>query len=142
MAQFKTQPAPDIHRRLRELVAILEFEHIDPDRLHCIRSRGSTSRAYSRIWELPRVWQEALGVPAQYIIEVLEEHFARESCEEQNKILIHELLHIPKTFSGALRNHRGRGEPINDRTVNKYYAVYQKRLEERATPQLAFDWKT
>ena len=141
MPRFDTQPAPDIHRRLRALVELLEFSHIDPERIHCIRSRGSTSQAYARIWELPRVWQNALRVEPQYIVEVLEEHFAGEPDEEQDKILIHELLHIPKTFSGALRNHRGHGEPINNRTVNKYYALYRKRLQERSPLQLAIPWE-
>ena len=140
MAAFKTVPAPDIHQKICHLVEVLEFTYIDPQRIHCIRSQGSTSQAYSRIWELPRVWQEALAVPAQYIIEVLVEHFDKEIPEEQIKILIHELLHIPKTFSGALRNHRGQGEPINDRTVSRYYQTYRTKMEPEVPVQLPLEW--
>ena len=130
-------------RRFRELVEVLEFAHIDPDRLHCRRSTGSTAQAYARIWELPSIWRDALGIRPQYVIEVLSQHYDPLPEEERIKTLIHELLHIPKTFSGALRGHRGQGEPINGHTVNRYYRAYRKRREERepgSDGQLAFPW--
>lgn len=72
----------------------------------CFRSHGSTGRATARIWGLPTIWQQALDVGAHYCLEVISERFDRLSPSEQEKVLIHELLHIPKTFSGALVPHR------------------------------------
>ena len=131
MGRFRFEPAPDVAAELARLVDALGFEHIDPDRVHCRRSQGSTANAYARIWELPSMWQDALGVPPQYVVEVLAEHFDPLDEAERIKILIHELLHIPRTFSGAVRNHRGSGERIDGRTVNRYYRQYLRVLEER-----------
>ncbi len=47
-----------------------------------------------------------LKIKPQYIIEVIAERFDRLDPGEQEKTLIHELTHIPKTFSGALVAHR------------------------------------
>ena len=52
------------------------------------------------------------------------------SEREKDKILIHELLHIPKTFSGALVPHTCFNKRIDDRRVNKLYNQYISRLTE------------
>lgn len=103
---MKLQPAPDIKKRINFLVKHLQLPHLLAKRLLCFRSTGSTGRAYARIWSLPRIWQMGLSVEAHYCIEVISEKFDKQSKEEQEKILIHELMHIPKTFSGALVPHR------------------------------------
>lgn len=86
-----------------------------------MRGVGSTSRAIARIWSLPRPWQLALKIQPQYIIEVIAERFDKLKESDQNRTLIHELMHIPKTFSGALVSHRGRYHRINNQTVEKLY---------------------
>jgi predicted metallopeptidase len=48
--------------------------------------------------------QKGMKVDAFYTIELLE-RFDKMSNEEQNKVIIHELLHIPKTFGGGFRQH-------------------------------------
>ncbi len=131
MGRVRFEAAPDIAARITRLVEVIGFDHIDPARIHSRRSRGSSAQAYARIWELPSVWQEALGVEPQYVIEVLSEHFDSLPDDEQTKTLIHELLHIPSTFSGALRNHRGQGERIDGHAVNRYYRRYLKTIRER-----------
>lgn len=61
----------------------------------------------ARLHSLPRIWQQALGLQAYYAVEVLAEKYDSLSTEEKEKILIHELLHIPKSFGGGFRHHRG-----------------------------------
>lgn len=118
---MKFNSAPDIQERIAELVEKLPFPHIDATRIKCFRSSGSTSRANARIWSLPRIWQKALEVKAHYVIEVLAERFDAYGKVEQDKILIHELMHIPKTFSGSLVPHFCFGKRINSKTVEEMY---------------------
>ncbi|MEW6363506.1 MAG: putative metallopeptidase [Acidobacteriota bacterium] len=113
--------APDISEQIDEIVRRLGFVNVDCSRIVCFRSRGSVSRAQARIWGLSRVWQQALRVPAYYVIEVLSERFDKLSPEERTKVLIHELLHIPKNFSGSLLPHRGRTGRIDSRRVERLY---------------------
>ncbi len=113
--------APRLQQRVGKLVNALQFSHIDPKRIIAFRSHGSKSRARARIWSLPRIWQKALQVKPHYCLEVLAEKFDHLSKEDQDRILIHELLHIPKTFSGALLSHRGRKRRIDRRAVEKLF---------------------
>lgn len=114
-------PAPEFVDWVRTLINQLDFNHIKPDQVHVVRSTGSQARAYARIWGLSRIFQEVAGFPTTYVIEVLTQHFDKLSLEEQTKVLIHELMHIPKTFSGALLSHNGRYHSICERTVKQLY---------------------
>jgi predicted metallopeptidase len=78
---------------------------------------------------LPDIWQKALSVGTFYIIEVLSQHYDKLSEEEKEKVIIHELLHVPKTFSGALRPHGGKAK-IDSRTVGALHKVYKERKKE------------
>lgn len=100
--------APDITRRINFLVEALDLSYIRAASVHCFRSAGSSSKATARIWSLPTIWQQALSTSAHYCLEVISEKFDGLSPEQQEKVLIHELLHIPKSFSGSLRPHRNR----------------------------------
>ncbi len=115
------QPARDICQDIKHIVKKLDLQHIDPQRVVCFRSFGSSSRARARIWSLPRVWQMALHVKAHYVIEVLSEKFDKLSESDKKRVLIHELMHIPKSFSGSLVPHRGRFHAINSRTVEQLF---------------------
>lgn len=119
--KFAFEPAPEVKRIVNLLISELEFSYINPANIYCVRSEGSTARAYARIWGLSRIFQETAGYPPTYVIEVLSKHYDRLPPEEQKKVLIHELLHIPKTFSGALKSHRGRHHRVNSREVEKWY---------------------
>ena len=44
--------------------------------------------------------QKAMNVQAFYALEFISERFDRLDKEEQIKVIIHELMHIPATFGG------------------------------------------
>lgn len=119
--KFEFEIAPDVEKITKQLVKKLAFGHIDISRLFFIRSSGSKARAYARIWGLSRVFQVAAGFAPTYVIEVISERFDKLPDSEQIKVLIHELMHIPKTFSGALKSHRGVHHAINSREVEKLF---------------------
>lgn len=108
---MKFEKAKDIQHRIEYLVRELSLTHITAKNLVCFRSYGSSGRARARIWSMPGIWQLALNIDPHYCIEVISEKFDNQSLDDQERILIHELMHIPKTFSGALvphRNHKHR----------------------------------
>jgi predicted metallopeptidase len=109
------------HARLQRIVGALGFTHVDPRRIFCVRGYGSTSEAWARIWGLPTLWQQVLGIGPAYVVEIIEPEFSRLPRDEQDRILIHELLHIPRTFSGAIRPHRTPTFRITWRTVEQFY---------------------
>ncbi len=100
--------APDVQEEITELARKLKLDYLNLQRLFCFRSYGSRSRAKARIWSLPRIWQKALQTEAGYCLEVISEKFDKLNQNEKQLILIHELLHIPKNFSGSLLPHRNR----------------------------------
>ncbi|MEM3030219.1 MAG: putative metallopeptidase [Candidatus Micrarchaeia archaeon] len=126
MRDTEFERAPDVQAILERLLRGLELPHINAYRLLCMRSRGSRAGALARIWSLPQVWQKALDIRAYYVIEVLAERFDALSQEEKEKVLIHELLHIPKSFSGALLPHSCRWARIDDRRVNALWRRYRE----------------
>ena len=115
---MKWSSAPDITHRISFLVKHLGLSYIHPNQVICFRSHGSSSRARARIWSLPTIWQQALNVAPHYCLEVLSEKFDPLSPDDQERVLIHELVHIPKTFSGALVPHR---HPASGRRTYRHY---------------------
>ena len=112
----------ELDLRLRHIVERLGMSHIDISRVIAVRSRGSKSRrVLARCHTLSRVFQKALGVGSHYIIEVVSENFDRLSQEDRTRTLIHELMHIPKSFGGGFRHHR---PYVNRRTVERAYQRY------------------
>lgn len=118
--------ADDIRMAIKEIIERLELSYADPRRIVCFRSFGSSSRARARIWGFPKVWQLALGRKPHYVIEVLSEHFDRLSTGDKTRVLIHELLHIPKNFSGSLVPHKTRFCRIDGRRVEGLFQQYQR----------------
>lgn len=125
---MKLVKAPDIDRKIRKAVKKLGLGHIKPGQLVAFRSSGATARARARIYAMPRIWQEALGIKPHYCIEFLAQHFDHLSEDDQWRVIIHELMHIPKTFSGALLPHRGKGRrhQVTHQTVESLF----KKLKE------------
>ncbi len=123
--QLKYLKAPDVKRLVDEIIDNLDFFHVVPQEVHCFRSKGSKSkRIIARIHGLGRIWQTALGLPPAYVIEVLSERYDRLSQEDKEKTLIHELMHIPKGFSGGFRPHKGY---ISRKIVEKMHKEYTKK---------------
>jgi len=121
--------APDIKRLVKELVPRLPFAgYVNTKYIVCMRSRKATSRARARIWSFPKIWQMALHLPPYYVIEVLAHHFDHLSDDDKTRVIIHELMHIPKNFSGALVPHRGRYARIDHRTVETLFKLYKESL--------------
>ncbi len=120
--------APEIERTVKQLVTKLDFNHMDSSRIHCIRSFDAKTRAYARIWGMSRLFKEVAGLEPHYIIEVNARLFDKLNKREQIKTLIHELLHIPKTFSGALLSHRGHHREISDRQIEKVFKEFLKEV--------------
>lgn len=116
---MKYEKAPEIKQQIGLLVKKLAFKHVKLVNIHCIRSLDAKTRAVARIWGMSRLFKEVAGLEPHYIIEVNSKRFDKLDVREQMKTLIHELMHIPKTFSGALLPHRGRYHRINDREVEK-----------------------
>jgi predicted metallopeptidase len=126
------QPAPDVQRRVAAIVESLGMAHVDPARVVCVRSKGSRARFLARIWPLQRVWQLALGVGPHYVIEVKGERFDELPRAEQDRVLIHELLHVPRNFSGAVLPHRHAGGRVDARAVEALYRRWASEQAERA----------
>ena len=99
--------AEDIDVRVKEILRKLKMTHIDETRVICLRSKGSGSRrVIARCHGLSRVMQLALNKKPHYVIEVLSERFDQLNKEDQTKVLIHEILHIPHSFGGGFRSHK------------------------------------
>ena len=118
---LRYEEAPDVKRLVNEIVDSLDLFHVVPQFVYCYRSKGSKSeRTVARIHGLGKIWQEALLKPPAYVIEVISERYDSLSEEEKEKTIIHELLHIPKGFSGGFRPHKGY---INKKRVEKLHRI-------------------
>ena len=114
--------APDVEERAKKIVELVHLDHLDKSRLYFYRSKGTKSRhVQARIHGLGRIWFDALAMEPRYIIEVISEEFDKLGVEEKDKVIIHELMHIPKGFSGGFVPHRGK---INRRTVEAMFKRY------------------
>ncbi len=121
--------AEDIKKKLEQIIKVLDLPYINLNRVFCYRTYGSKSRAYARTWAFPKIFQQALEVEPAYVIEVLSKYYDKLDDEKKTKVLIHELLHIPKNFSGALVPHKTRHQNIGQ-SVGKLFKEYKKRINE------------
>ncbi|MAG02033.1 metallopeptidase [Candidatus Pacearchaeota archaeon] len=102
-------------------IALLLFPHVKMDSVVCMRSYGSSSRGtIARCHALGKAMQLALGRRGFYVIEVISKRFDKLSNEDKLKTLIHELMHIPKSFGGGFRHH----DYVCDRNVEIEYERY------------------
>ena len=126
---MKTEIAPDVQEMMDEIVEKLEMP-IDTKRVVCMRTYDSKSNAYARIWAFPKIWQKALAMEPVYIVEVISNHFDKLNEEDKQKTIIHELLHIPKRFSGGLVPHKCFGQKIDRKRVEKIFMDFKQKPEK------------
>ena len=124
------EEAKDVKKKIVKILKVLDMPYIEEKRIFCYRTNGSKSRSYARIWSFPKIFQEALGLEPAYVIEVLSKYYDKLDEEDKIKVLIHELLHIPKNFSGALVPHRSRNRHLG-KTANILYKEYKRITEEK-----------
>jgi len=141
---IKYEHAEDLQLVTSEM-AMLLFPHVKMESLVCLRSFGSTSRGtIARCHALGKAMQIALGRKGFYLIEVISERFDKMNEVDQLKTLIHELMHIPKSFGGGFIFHN----VVNDKNVDQMYEKYiclknrngdaysEETLEEKKQPFL------
>ncbi len=95
-----------IQKEMNEIVVSLGMGHVVSKRVFCYRTTGSKARAYARIWSFPKIFQEVLTIEPAYVMEIISEKFDKLGADDKKKVIIHELLHIPKNFSGSLLPHK------------------------------------
>lgn len=118
---IKYEIADEIMKRVFDIAKTLGMEHVRLSGVYAVRSYGSQSRGtLARCHALGKIWQKALGIKAVYIIEIISERFDKMPREEQDKVLVHELMHIPFSFGGGFKHH----DVVNDRSVEKIYKRY------------------
>ena len=123
---MKYEQAPDIQKIAEEISRIL-FPHVKTERTKCFRSFGSSSRGtIARCHTIGKLLQKAAEIPAFYALEFISERFDKLDREEQIKVVIHELMHIPKTFGGGFRQH----DHVCERNVNRCYVEYKEKKKE------------
>jgi len=124
---IKYEFAPDLQEKAEEISKIL-FPHIIIERIKCFRSYGSSTKGtIARCHALGKVLQKAIGVEAHYALEFLAERFDKLDEKEKIKIIIHELMHIPKTFGGGFKHH----DHVSDKNVELHYSTYISLKKER-----------
>jgi len=117
---IKYELAPELQETVNE-IALLLFPHIRVNDVVCIRSFGSSSRGtIARCHALGRAMQIALGRKGFYVIEVINKRFEKLNEVDKIKTLIHELMHIPKSFGGGFKHH----DFVCDKNVEREYQKY------------------
>lgn len=116
--------------KAREIALTLEFNHIILPRLSCIKSSGTkTRRTIARIHSLSKSLQIGMHLTPCYVIELISEKFDKLSEEDKIKVIIHELMHIPHSFSGGFRHHK---PFVTQDKVEQVYMDYLNKKENQS----------
>jgi len=125
---MRYEPAEDIQAIAEEISKVL-FPFIKMERVKCFRSYGTSSKfTIARCHTIGKVMQMAMDSPAYYALEFLSERFDKLDREEQIKVIIHELMHIPMSFGGGFRHH----DRVCDENIEKNYRVYKRGKKDEA----------
>ena len=121
---------PDWTQKVREIAAALDYKWVMPERLSVVHSWGSkTKRTIARIHCIGKVMMLGMGQKKSfYVIELISEKFDRQSEKDKLETIIHELMHIPKTFGGGFRHHDHVCSQNVKAELSRYLNMKQTRL--------------
>jgi len=92
--------ASEIKERALELASRFELKHINFEKVHFFRYTSDT-RTIAKVGGFSKIMQLVYPhINPFYVIVFNDRNFQRISKREQDETILHELLHIPKTFSG------------------------------------------
>ena len=125
---IKYEKAPDLEKTAKEIIEKLKWFHIDLENVGFIRSFGSQSRGViARCHALGKAMQLGMNkTKGFYVLEFISKRFDKLSEQDQIKTIIHELMHIPKSFGGGFKHHN----VVNEKNVREVYEHYCKLKEE------------
>lgn len=119
--------APDLQEKTKEICSLI-FPNVNVLRIKCYRSYGTSSkRVIARCHSMGKIVQLALEIEPFYVLEFITERFEKMPYEEKLKVIIHELMHIPKKFSGGFVQHH----IVNSSNVEVLYKEYLNRKNEK-----------
>lgn len=122
---MKYEFAPDI-QKVAERISRALFPYIKIEDIKCYRGYGTSSkRTIARCHALGKLMQKAINRQAFYVLEFLSERFDKLDEEEKIKVIIHELMHIPKCFGGGFKHH----DFVCEKNIDKYYKSYKNKRE-------------
>ena len=124
---IKFRKDEELTEKIQDIVSKLKFTHVDMGRVICIRSKGSKAKqTIARCYALSKIWQLALGIKAHYVIEVISEKFDKLSKDEKEKIMIHELMHIPFSMGGGFKHHKNWVTRKNVEALHEKYKQFNR----------------
>lgn len=128
---IKYEKAGDLQQQINEIATEL-FPHVKLDSVVCLRSFGSTSRGtIARCHALGKAMQLALGRKGFYVIEAISNRFDKMNEEDKIKTLIHELMHIPKSFGGGFIHHNVVCHKNVEMMYEKYICLKRRSLSSK-----------
>ncbi len=119
---IKYYQASDTKKIAKEIVDRLGWNWILLEHVAFLRSTGSKARrTIARCHALGKAMQIGMGrAKSFYLIEVISEKFDKLPDDEKLKVIIHELMHIPKSFGGGFIHH----DKVHQMSVEKVYNHY------------------
>jgi predicted metallopeptidase len=115
----------DLQKEAERISKIL-FPHVKIENVKCFKSYGSSSRGtIARCHTIGKLMQKAIGVKPYYALEFLSERFDKMTSDDKTRVIIHELMHIPKTFGGGFKHH----DWVTERNVNKMFKILKDETE-------------
>ena len=118
---MKYEFSQELQEKANEIMKSLNLSHIQEENIACIKSYGtSTRRTIARCHALGKIMQKALGRKAFYVLEFISERFDRMNEKDKIKTIIHELMHIPKSFGGGFKHH----DYVTEENIESLYRKY------------------